>query len=161
MVSRLYSILFFPQKYHHTVLAVGGDLEISMLRYDFEQTKFVLRVLKGRNLPSRDLPSQTSDPYVKVSIIPDWNNEGPQQTSTISGIEQFRHINSRSNHEANVSGNGNVMVNLKNVVPLKTYQKTLCNIWNYLNIDFSIQNNRPTSFKSNSLSLVIGRTRNL
>ena len=65
-----------------------------MLRYEFEQTKFVLRVMQGRNLPARDLPSQTSDPYVKISIIPDWNNEGSQQTSTISGIKQVLHINS-------------------------------------------------------------------
>lgn len=56
-----------------------------MLQYEQEQTQFVIRIERGRNLPPKDLSSQTSDPYVLVSTIPDWNNEGTQKSSTVHG----------------------------------------------------------------------------
>ena len=56
-----------------------------MLRYELGSTKFVVRVTKGRNLPARDSPAQTSDPYVVISTIPDWNNEGTMRTSPVYG----------------------------------------------------------------------------
>ena len=56
-----------------------------MLRYELERTKFVVRVMKGRNLPVRDSPAKTSDPYVVISTIPDWNNEGTMRTSPVKG----------------------------------------------------------------------------
>jgi len=56
-----------------------------MLQYEQEQTQFVIRIERGRNLPPKDLSSQTSDPYVLVSTIPDWNNEGTQKSSTVNG----------------------------------------------------------------------------
>lgn len=56
-----------------------------MLRYERRQTQFVLRIERGRNLPPKDRSRQTSDPYVLVSIIPDWNNEGTKTTSTVNG----------------------------------------------------------------------------
>lgn len=88
----MYNILYHCsvlQQYHHTVLPVSGELEISMLRYEFEQTKFVIRVTRGRNLPPGDSPGQTSDPYVIISTIPDWNNEGTQKTSSVNGNKQI------------------------------------------------------------------------
>ena len=63
-----------------------------MLKYELARTKFALRVPKGRNLPPRDSLGQTSDPYVVVSIIPDWNNEGTQKTSTVEGNYQIHII---------------------------------------------------------------------
>ena len=56
-----------------------------MLQYEQEQTQFVIRIERGRNLPPKDLSSQASDPYVLVSTIPDWNNEGTQKSSTVNG----------------------------------------------------------------------------
>ena len=56
-----------------------------MLQYEQEGTQFVIRVERGRNLPPKDLSSQTSDPYVLVSTIPDWNNEGTRKSSTVNG----------------------------------------------------------------------------
>ena len=56
-----------------------------MLQYEQEQTQFAIRIERGRNLPPKDLSSQTSDPYVLVSTIPDWNNEGTKRSSTVNG----------------------------------------------------------------------------
>lgn len=60
-----------------------------MLRYELQRTKFVVRVMKGRNLPARDSPAQTSDPYVVISTIPDWNNEGAMRTSPVNGAVHY------------------------------------------------------------------------
>ena len=68
-----------------------------MLQYEQEQTQFVIRIERGRNLPPKDLPSQTSDPYVEVSTIPDWNNEGSQKSSTVNGNARIQLH--RSNHQ--------------------------------------------------------------
>lgn len=59
-----------------------------MLQYEQAQTQFVMRIEKGRNLPPKDLSSQTSDPYVLVSTVPDWNNEGTQKSTTVNGNAQ-------------------------------------------------------------------------
>ena len=56
-----------------------------MLQYEQRQTQLALRIERGHNLPPKDLSRQTSDPYVLVSIIPDWNNEGTKATSTVYG----------------------------------------------------------------------------
>lgn len=56
-----------------------------MLQYEQERTQFAMRIERGRNLPAKDLSSQTSDPYVLVSTIPDWNNEGTKKSSTVNG----------------------------------------------------------------------------
>jgi len=73
------------EQYRSTLLPVNGELEVSMLQYEQEQTQFAIRIERGRNLPPKDLSSQTSDPYVLVSTIPDWNNEGTQRSSTVNG----------------------------------------------------------------------------
>ena len=61
-----------------------------MLQYEQQQTKFVMRIERGRNLPPKDLSSQTSDTYVLVSTIPDWNNEGTKKTSTVNGNARIK-----------------------------------------------------------------------
>lgn len=80
-----FKIFYSQQQYRSTLLPVNGELEVSMLQYEQEQTQFAIRIERGRNLPPKDLSSQTSDPYVLVSTIPDWNNEGTQKSSTVSG----------------------------------------------------------------------------
>ena len=40
------------------------------LKYDFEQVVLILRVQRAVNLPAKDF-SGTSDPYVKVMLLPD------------------------------------------------------------------------------------------
>lgn len=81
----LTEIFSLQQQYRSTLSPVNGELEVSMLQYEQEQTQFVIRIERGRNLPPKDLSSQTSDPYVLVSTIPDWSNEGIQKSSTVKG----------------------------------------------------------------------------
>ena len=81
----MFQIFSLQQQNRRTLSPVNGELEVSMLQYEEEQTQFVIRIERGRNLPPKDLNSQTSDPYVLVSTIPDWNNEGTQKSSTVNG----------------------------------------------------------------------------
>ena len=81
----MFQIFSLQQQNRRTLSPVNGELEVSMLQYEEEQTQFVIRIERGRNLPPKDPNSQTSDPYVLVSTIPDWNNEGTQKSSTVNG----------------------------------------------------------------------------
>ncbi|XP_044587233.1 synaptotagmin-7-like isoform X2 [Cotesia glomerata] len=46
-----------------------GQIHFS-LEYDYQNTTLVLRIIQGKDLPAKDL-SGTSDPYVKVTLLPD------------------------------------------------------------------------------------------
>lgn len=46
-----------------------GQIHFSV-EYDYQNTTLVLKVLQGKELPAKDL-SGTSDPYVKVTLLPD------------------------------------------------------------------------------------------
>lgn len=80
-----FKIFSLQQQYRSTLSPVNGELEVSILQYEQEQTQVVIRIERSRNLSAKDLSSQTSDSYVLVSIIPDWNNEGTQKSSTVNG----------------------------------------------------------------------------
>ncbi|XP_031330455.1 synaptotagmin-7 [Photinus pyralis] len=46
-----------------------GQIHFS-LEYDFQNTTLILRLIQGKDLPAKDL-SGTSDPYVRVTLLPD------------------------------------------------------------------------------------------
>lgn len=46
-----------------------GQIHFSV-EYDYQNTTLVLKILQGKELPAKDL-SGTSDPYVKVTLLPD------------------------------------------------------------------------------------------
>ena len=73
------------QRYKGMIATVTGELEVAMLHYDEKERTFSMKVLRGRNLAPRDLPSRTSDPYVIVTASPDWNNQGQQRSRILNG----------------------------------------------------------------------------
>ncbi|XP_037041809.1 synaptotagmin-7 isoform X2 [Bradysia coprophila] len=46
-----------------------GQIHFS-IEYDFQNTNLILKIMQGKELPAKDL-SGTSDPYVKVTLLPD------------------------------------------------------------------------------------------
>lgn len=49
-----------------------GQIHFS-LEYNYQNSTFVLKVIQGKELPAKDL-SGTSDPYVRVTLLPDKKN---------------------------------------------------------------------------------------
>ena len=73
------------QQLKDLVTPVTGQLEISMLQYDFTESVFLMKILQARDLLGRDFPSGLSDPYAIISIIPAWRGQGSQKSRTING----------------------------------------------------------------------------
>lgn len=67
------------------VTPVSGELEISMLQYDFTESVFLMKILQARGLLGRDIPSGLSDPYAIISIIPAWRGQKSQRSRIING----------------------------------------------------------------------------
>ena len=74
------------------VLPVTGQLEISMLQYDFTESVFLMKILQARDLIARDFPSGLSDPYAVISIIPAWRGQDSHRSRVING--EFGFLNS-------------------------------------------------------------------
>lgn len=73
------------QKYKDMVSSAQGELEISMLQYDFKKSVFLMKILQARDLLGRDLPSGSSDPYAIISIMPSWRDQGSQKSRIMNG----------------------------------------------------------------------------
>ena len=74
------------QRLKDLVTPVSGELEISMLQYDFTESVFLMKILQARDLLGRDSPSGLSDPYAIISIIPAWRGQDSQKSRTINGM---------------------------------------------------------------------------
>jgi hypothetical protein len=73
------------QQLEDLVTPVSGQIEISMLQYDFTGSVFLMKILQARDLLGRDFPSGLSDPYAIISIIPAWRGQGSQMSRIING----------------------------------------------------------------------------
>ena len=73
------------QRLKYLVTPVSGQLEISMLQYDFTESVFLMKILQARDLLARDIPSGLSDPYAIISIIPSWRGQTSQKSRIING----------------------------------------------------------------------------
>ncbi|XP_048583966.1 laminin subunit alpha-1 isoform X2 [Nematostella vectensis] len=73
------------EQYQSLVAGVAGEVQVSMLEFDDVRNELMVKVLQGRNLSPRDLPSETADPYFLVAIQPDWGNSGTLKSTIIQG----------------------------------------------------------------------------
>lgn len=70
-------------------ISVQGELEISMLQYDFKESVFLMKILQARDLLARDFPSSSSDPYAIISLMPAWRDQGSQKSRIMNGMFTF------------------------------------------------------------------------
>ncbi|XP_062615236.1 synaptotagmin-A-like isoform X1 [Saccostrea cucullata] len=65
--------------------AVGdmrGEIQLSY-KYDFKRHLLLVKVIKCRELKSKDLRSKLSDPYVKLTLLPDNEAAGERRTAIV------------------------------------------------------------------------------
>eukprot|EP00794_Sanderia_malayensis_P010016 gene10016-11039_t len=72
----------YEQSKIHTI-AVTGTLQVSILQ--FISNTLTVKVLKATGLAARDFPSMLSDPYFRVSLVPNWGNAGFKTSPIING----------------------------------------------------------------------------
>ncbi len=96
MIHQKYLYLYFilQQSKIHTT-SITGSLQVAILQ--FTSNTLTVHVLQGINLAARDFPSLLSDPYVLVSIVPDWNRVGALKSPIING-ESLRFVMRWGNH---------------------------------------------------------------
>ncbi|KAJ8301633.1 hypothetical protein KUTeg_020620 [Tegillarca granosa] len=61
---------------------IRGDIQLSF-KYDFKRQLLLIKVIRCRELPSKDWRSKMSDPYVMVRLLPDTNRQGEKKTRVV------------------------------------------------------------------------------
>ncbi|XP_048740637.2 synaptotagmin-10-like [Ostrea edulis] len=65
-----------------SVVGVRGEIQLSF-KYDFKRHLLLVKVIKCRELRSKDLRSKMSDPYIKLTLMPDNDGLGERRTAVM------------------------------------------------------------------------------